>query len=198
MDKQINKHKDNPEKLLELFEKNVEKDKYQFATKIINILNKLDKKSYKDAKKNKKYNEWLKLEKTLKGKKTFKSFIDMHKKLNMPGSYRKGLVTKDDKIVRLIINYHKTSPDQFTSDLKTIHYAGRGKKGKDYKRIEDQISNKKYYQENQTIINSDKFPIYAKFWFLDDVYFLGNYKYKSHTIKKNGKIRYYFIKLVKA
>jgi len=153
---------------------------------------------YDDMTNNDDYLDWVETKLYLQKRPQFKSFIEMHKKLKMPGSYRKGLVAKDGKITRLIINYHTTSPDEFDPDFKNIYYAGRGKKGKDYKRIVDQISNKQYYEENQTIIkHNGPFPVYAKFWFLKNAYFLGNYKYKSHVIKKNGKVRYYFITLTR-
>jgi hypothetical protein len=107
---------------------------------------------YFDITCNDEYNDWRNAKIYLQKRPQFQSFIDMHKKLKMPGSYRRGMVAKDGKITRLIINYHITSPDDFDTDFKKIYYAGRGKKGKDYNRIVYQINDKGYYEENQTII----------------------------------------------
>jgi len=113
--------------------------------------------------------------------KEIKNFIEAHKLSGCGGSYRRGVVFKDDKICRMFINFTTSKMDSHNRDFSKIVYAGRGRKDNDKYFVEDTHKNR----ENVKMINSDNiFPVYVK---LDGkYYYLGRY-----IIVKNEVLRRY-------
>ena len=109
------------------------------------------------------------------------NFIEFHKLSKCPGSYRKGVVFKNDKICRLFINFTTSKMDKISKDSKTIFYAGRGKKDKDRYFSEDTTSNIENLKMKES---KNNFPIYVHM--NDGYYYLGDFK----IVKTINKAQY--------
>ena len=107
--------------------------------------------------------------------KEIKNFIEAHKLSGCGGSYRRGVIFKDNKICRMFINFTTSKMDSHNRDFSKIVYAGRGRKDKDKYFVEDTYKNK----ENLKMINSDNiFPVYVKLE--EGYYYLGMYMVNSY------------------
>ena len=112
--------------------------------------------------------------------KKIKNFIEVHKQLKCPGSYRKGVVFNDSgEICRMFINFTTSKLDKYSKNFDTIFYAGRGKKDKSKYFVEDTIDNAENLKMKK---NTAAFPIYVKT--KNGYFYLGRYVIGSARKKK--------------